>query len=124
MHIFRNGFTSTHNFFILIKMIYMIQKTLNIRITIKDVYDSTSLFNLSNILNNCNRRRQNKNDIIFNINTVNSSDSIFLIHPIAGLTVPYMCLKKYLNNINALKKGLIPKESNLFFNSFAGRLRF
>lgn len=90
-----NFFHLGGNSLLLVKMLYMIKKSLNIQVSIKDIYHTESLANLADIISVAHRGDIEINNIILNINKT-AAKPIFLIHPIGGVSLSYVPLKRFL----------------------------
>jgi len=92
-----NFFYLGGNSLLLVKMFYMIKKLLNIQVSIKDIYNTGSLVSLADIISTSKAYRVDTqiNNITLDINKT-AEKPIFLIHPIGGLALSYVPLKKLL----------------------------
>jgi acyl carrier protein len=90
-----NFFHLGGNSLLLVKMLYMIKKLLNIQVSIKNVHHAESLASLANIIFTAHKEGTQINNITLDINKT-TAKPIFLIHPIGGLSLPYVPLKKLL----------------------------
>ena len=90
-----NFFHLGGNSLLLVKMFYMIKKLFNVQVSIKDIHRTESLASLADIISTSTARREDTqiNNIMLDINKTKAKP-MFLIHPIGGLSLSYVPLKK------------------------------
>ncbi len=112
-----NFFHLGGNSLLLVKVIYMIKKLLNLKVNIKDIFHAESLADLAQVISSYQRGETRLENVTLDINKTNKKP-MFLVHPIGGLSIPYIPLKQFFpeNHIIGINDPYFGFESSGFSN--------